>query len=102
MNASRYSTGTSWFTSNGRSLRKIFPTTRTRLNIAIANSTFTSSSRLTNLSISFIFQQQTERSLATDAHRLAQISEPRIPVPDLCFVCVDLWLEKSPLSHNVI
>src|SRR5207302_150151 len=35
MNASKYSTGTSWLTSNGSSLRKMFPTTRTRLRIAI-------------------------------------------------------------------
>src|SRR5438874_1614422 len=57
MNAIRYSTGTSWFTSSGSSFRKILPITRTRLSTAIANKIFTSSSRLTNRSISFIFGQ---------------------------------------------
>ena len=54
MNVMRYSIGTSWFTSNGRSLRKIFPTTRTKLNTAMAKSTLTTNSRLTNRSISFM------------------------------------------------
>jgi hypothetical protein len=38
----------------GSSFRKIFPTTSTRLNTAMANATFTSNSRLTNRSISFM------------------------------------------------
>src|SRR4051794_37794889 len=55
MKLTRNSIGTSWFTSNGRSLRKILPTTRTRLSTAIAKSTFTSSSRPTKRSINFIW-----------------------------------------------
>src|SRR6516165_7019682 len=64
----RYSIGTSWFTSSGRSLRKIFPTTSTRLSTAIAKRTLTSNSRLTNRSISFI--------------SLREISTTQIPLHD--------------------
>ena len=58
MNVIKYSIGTSWFTSNGRSLRKIFPTTSTKLSTAMANETFTNSSRLINRSISFILRRK--------------------------------------------
>src|SRR5438128_10184847 len=54
MNVIRYSIGTSRFTSSGRSFRKIFPTTSTRLSTATANKTLTSNSRLINRSSSFI------------------------------------------------
>src|SRR5207302_1470411 len=54
MKVSKYSIGTSWFTSKGSNLRKMLPTTRTRLNTTIAKSTLTSNSRLTNRSINFI------------------------------------------------
>src|SRR6266403_5239134 len=58
MNAMRYSIGTSWFTRRGRSLRKILPTTSTRLSTATAKRTLTSNSRLRNRSISFIFRTE--------------------------------------------